>query len=285
MVNTKELSQKELGERIQHLRQQHAYSQEEVAKSLQISRQAVGQIEKGERSLSAIELALLAVLFDCTTDVLVHKGPVWKTARSPRLKQVDVSFQKEKCKHVLLYVLSRLGGKPTFGETVLYKILYFIDFNAFELLGQSVTGLTYVRFERGPVPVLEQFGSMVKEMEEQGQVKRFTQQYFGKMQKRLIALDDALIDLFSVHEKEIMDRVIAELGDRNGAQISEYAHGDAPWVLTQENQPIEYPLVEFRRAPYALTDTQGSWMDAGASDVWKHLGPMDEEEQEHYRKL
>lgn len=100
-----------------------------------------------------------------------------------------------------------------------------------------------------------------------------------------MALVDPVIDVFSVQEKNIIDQVITELGNKNATQISEYAHGDAPWILTQDKQPIEYPLVELRRAPYAQTESLASWVDVGAADVLKYLGPMDPEEAEYYRNL
>jgi len=38
----------------------------------------------------------------------------------------------EKFKEVLLYILGKVGSKPNIGQTVLYKLLYFIDFNYYE---------------------------------------------------------------------------------------------------------------------------------------------------------
>src|ERR1051325_3696871 len=58
----------------------------------------------------------------------------------------------DKFKNVLLYILERCAGKPNVGETVLYKLLYFADFNYYELYEEQLTGASYKKLPRGPVP-------------------------------------------------------------------------------------------------------------------------------------
>lgn len=58
--------------------------------------------------------------------------------KSPKQRQkqeirVSVPQKKlDKFKEVLLYVLGKVGSKPNVGETVLCKLLYFIDFDYYE---------------------------------------------------------------------------------------------------------------------------------------------------------
>ncbi|MDR1944825.1 MAG: hypothetical protein LBQ59_01735 [Candidatus Peribacteria bacterium] len=40
---------------------------------------------------------------------------------------------EKKFREVLLYILEKLSSKPSFTETVLHKILYFSDFDFYEL--------------------------------------------------------------------------------------------------------------------------------------------------------
>src|SRR5665811_2454349 len=56
-------------------------------------------------------------------------------------------------KNVLLYILERCAGKPNVGETVLYKLLYFSDFNYYELYEEHLSGARYRKLPYGPVPV------------------------------------------------------------------------------------------------------------------------------------
>ena len=53
---------------------------------------------------------------------------------------------------MLLYILERCAGKPNVGETVLYKLLYFSDFNYYELYEEHLTGAKYRKLLYGPVP-------------------------------------------------------------------------------------------------------------------------------------
>lgn len=280
------VSKKNIGEYLQVVRQDRGYSQEEVASHLGISRQAIGQIEKGERSIDAIELSKLAVLFEVSTDDIIGVNRISVFFKRAGLKTAkNISFNPEKFKQTLLYVLSKLGGKPNFGETVLYKLLYFIDFNAYDQWGESVTGLSYRKLERGPVPVIEQYSRAVDEMENKNELKRFTQEYFGRLQKRYVALADPRMEVFLATEVQMIDRVINELGDKNATQISEYAHGDAPWRLTEDNEIIEYLLVEMRSPSYALRESNQSIVSAAGSDIYKQLGPMEPEESAYYATL
>ena len=38
-------------------------------------------------------------------------------------------------------MIEKCGGKPNLGETVLYKLLYFIDFDNFEITGNRCPDL------------------------------------------------------------------------------------------------------------------------------------------------
>ena len=62
------------------------------------------------------------------------------------------TLQVDKFKNVLLYILERCAGKPNVGETVLYKLLYFADFNYYELYEEHLTGAKYRKLPFGPVP-------------------------------------------------------------------------------------------------------------------------------------
>jgi hypothetical protein len=55
---------------------------------------------------------------------------------------------KEKFKELLLYILYEVGMKPNIGKTVLYKLLYFCDFNFYELYGKSITGMQYIKLPK-----------------------------------------------------------------------------------------------------------------------------------------
>ena len=72
----------------------------------------------------------------------------------------------DKFKQVLLYVLNKVGGKPNIGETVLHKLLYFIDFDYYEKFEENLMGATYIKNHHGPTSI--ELGVVMKKMQEQG---------------------------------------------------------------------------------------------------------------------
>jgi len=62
-------------------------------------------------------------------------------------------FDVEKFKQVLHYIINRCGSLENVGKTVLYKILYFIDFDFYELYEDKLTRESYKRLEYGPAPI------------------------------------------------------------------------------------------------------------------------------------
>ena len=80
---------KQSGERVQHLRLQHGYTQEEFSSALNIDRSNVSRIESGRRSCSLDLLVQLSDIFGVTLDYLVfgQDKPDWVTIDSrERLK-------------------------------------------------------------------------------------------------------------------------------------------------------------------------------------------------------
>jgi len=55
-------------------------------------------------------------------------------------------------KQLILYITSQLSSKENFGETLLNKLLYFVDFNFCEWTGELMTQETYRKLPYGPVP-------------------------------------------------------------------------------------------------------------------------------------
>jgi hypothetical protein len=59
----------------------------------------------------------------------------------------------EKFKQVLLYILQKVGTKPNFDQTVLFHLLYFMDFDYYEHYEEQFMGLKYIKSSSGPIPV------------------------------------------------------------------------------------------------------------------------------------
>ena len=131
-------TQKELGQRIMQLRKRKGLSQEELAARVQLSRPSLAQIELGNRGINIQEFQRFAEVLKFSLDDFVskdfHVSAVETLADDQGIQQIQErisvpKLQVSKFKQVLLYILERCAGKPNVGETVLYKLLYFSDFN------------------------------------------------------------------------------------------------------------------------------------------------------------
>ncbi|MBU1895456.1 DUF4065 domain-containing protein [Patescibacteria group bacterium] len=281
------IDKKQLGSKIKDIREERGLSQEQLAKAVGLSRPALSEIERGNRSLEALELSKFATYFHISADELLD--PWLVGAKEVELLDADVNkdfkFNTEKLRQLVLYLLEKCGGQPNFGETVLYKLLYFIDFDSFENLGKPITGMNYVKLQFGPAPQIKQFQTVIDEMKEKKEIKIFFQDYHGLKQKRYIALTESSLKDFSAQEKDVVDEVVDRLSSMSATQIEAYSHGDVPWQVTSSKGVISYDLVVDRDPPYTKKDYWQMWQDAAGRDTLKDLGPISKEDYDYYENL
>ena len=250
-----------LGKRIKDLRMEAGISQENFSGYLQVNRVAISQIEKGERKLSAEEIKKISEYFNITTDelldsdkavkIIFEKGNSENKEKKPEIRINVPQKNLKKFKEVLLYILNKIGSKPNIGETVLYKILYFIDFDFYEKYEEQLIGATYIKNHFGPTP--KEFVKIVKEMDGKDLIK-IKSKYFQHPQTKYLPLRKPDLTILQAHELEIIDEVINRLSEMNATQISEYSHEDVPWLTTENGKIIDYESVFYRTPAYSVRD-------------------------------
>lgn len=253
------LSQKLIGQRIAELRKAKGLSQEDLAKSVKVSRSSLAQIELGNRTIDILELQRLSMVLNFSLDDFMSKdfsvnqdveNKEDAKTKKPEERISVPTLQVKKFKNVLLYILERCAGKPNVGETVLYKLLYFSDFNYYELYEEHLTGAKYRKLPYGPVP--QKLDTIINQMMEDGQVQRIKTEYYDKIQTRYIPLAKADLTELKASEKEVIDRVIQQLSDWSASAISNYSHKDMPWLASKEGEEINYELAFYRDAPFSV---------------------------------
>jgi transcriptional regulator with XRE-family HTH domain len=253
------LSQKQIGQRITELRKMKGLSQEDLAKSVKISRPSLAQIELGNRSVDILELQKLSLVLEFSLDDFMSKDfsasqevdvKEEKKAKKQEERISVPTLQVNKFKNVLLYILERCAGKPNVGETVLYKLLYFSDFNYYELYEEHLTGAKYRKLPFGPVP--QKLDTIINQMIDNSELKRIKVPYFDKTQTRYIPLVSADLKMINGAEKEVIDKVIEQMSDWSASMISDYSHKDLPWEVTDEGKDISYELAFYRDLPYSV---------------------------------
>lgn len=253
------ISQKEIGKRVTELRKLKGLTQADLAKRLKISRSSLAQIELGNRSVNALELQEISIILGFSLDEFISADFTasdairfqHKPKKQTTGERISVpEFQVSKFKNLLLYILEKCAGKPNVGETVLYKLLYFSDFNYYELYEEHLTGAKYRKLPFGPVP--QRLDAIINEMIDVGYLLRIKSEYYGFQQTRFLPLIKANLTEIKASEKEIIDRVIEQMSDWSASSISDYSHKDIPWLATKEGEEINYELVFYRDAPFSV---------------------------------
>lgn len=251
----------EIGQKIRELRTNRGISQQRLAELLGVSRPTISQIENGPRKVSADELDRLAKIFNISVTSLLNKEKEPEVILEERAKEKKLQLsirinvpQKnlEKFKEVLLHILNKVGSKPNIGETVIYKLLYFMDFDFYEKYEEQMIGATYIKNYYGPTPV--EFQSIVKEMIADGEIIKVKSKYFGFPQTKYLPLRKPELSNLRANEMEMIDNILNKLSDMNASQISDYSHNDVPWLTTEDGEIIEYESVFYRTAPYSVRE-------------------------------
>ena len=245
---------KSLGNKLKQLRQNVGLSQEQFSDLLNINRVAVSQIENGTRKISAEEIAKTAKVLNISTDDLLNPRKEIKIVFDRTKEEIRINIPQKnlkKFKEVLLYILNKVGSKPNIGETVLYKILYFIDFDYYEKYEEQLIGATYQKNHYGPTPT--EFIKIVKEMEGED-LKKIKDDYFKYPRTKYLPKREPDLSSLNANEIQMIDTVLNRLADMNASQISKYSHGDVPWLTTEDGEIIEYESVFYRTNPYSVRD-------------------------------
>jgi len=249
---------KNYSQQIKQLREKHDLSQEYLAKKINVSRPTYSQLEKGNKDLTISQAEALARIFNISlSDLFNENDPenidvVLSKEKSKRLvskKKSDTRIilseaNVKKFQEVLLYVLNRVGAKPNIGETALYKLLYFIDFDFYEKYEDQLIGAQYIKNHFGPTPV--EFEKVVKEMESKGEIERVKSSFFRYEQKKYLPRRDPELKTLTAEELAHIDWELDRLGDMTASQLSALSHIDTPWKVAKDRDALEYEHVFYR---------------------------------------
>ena len=255
-----------IGERISILRKKTNLSQDELSKLMNVKRVTLSKIENNERKLLAEELIQLSSIFNISIDELVNpdKMPKINLKKEVNAKKqvensirIDVPQQNvEKFKQVLLYILKKVGSKPNIGQTVIYKLLYFIDFNYYEKYEEQLIGATYIKNNFGPTPI--EFKKITDQMIKDNEIEEVKSEHFNYPQTKYLPIVEPDLSVLNGNELEMINRVLKDLSDKNANEMSDYSHRDVPWIVSEKGKPIKYESVFYRTSEYSLIDDDGT---------------------------
>ncbi len=165
---------------------------------------------------------------------------------------ITMEFDKEKFKTVLSYIINRCENKKNVGKTVICKLLYFSDFNYYEKYETSITNETYIKYERGPYP--QHIDEIVDEMINDNSIIIEKKPYFGTTIHKHYLQEVPDLSALNTMELSVINEVIDELGDLSAKEVSEYSHGDMPWIIAEDNEDLDYEYVFYRDPEYSVRE-------------------------------
>ncbi|HSK75484.1 MAG TPA: Panacea domain-containing protein [Thermoanaerobaculia bacterium] len=121
-----------------------------------------------------------------------------------------------KVKALVFYLVSRSKGDPRFSAAKLNKLLFYCDFTAYRRLGGAITGYSYQKSLLGPIPN----GMLSTPIERAPEVS-----------------------VLSAEELDLADRILAELWDHSGTEVSDLSHDFIGWKAAEFNEVIPYETV------------------------------------------
>lgn len=250
-----------IGRKIRELREKLGISQQKLAEQLKVSRPTVSQMENDERKICVEELIKLSKIFNLSVGNLLdlEKQPevILREGKEKKKETLQIRInvpQKnlKKFKEVFLYILNKVSSKPNIAETVIYKLLYFIDFNFYEKYEEQLIGATYKKNHYGPTPI--EFKKIVDKMIEDKEIITVKSAYFEYPRTKYLPLRKPDLSKLKANETKVIDEVLDKLSDMNATQISEYSHNDVPWLTTEDQEIIEYESVFYRTLPYSVRE-------------------------------
>ena len=131
-------------------------------------------------------------------------------------------------------------------------MLYFIDFDYYELNEEYLTGELYRKIKHGPTPC--HFEEVEKELLESKKIFKTNIDYHNSSQIKYIPLVKADISLLTAADKEIIDNVIKRLSSMNANQIEDYSHEDIPYEITSDLEIIDYETVFYRKDMHSVRE-------------------------------
>ena len=134
-------------------------------------------------------------------------------------------------------LISYIASKVTLFLTSLNKYLWFIDMISYNKRAISITGLTYMHEQYGPV-ILSRKYEEISKLEDKYK-REDIENKDGSIQSKIISNNYDLSG-FTDKEMKIIDYVINLLKDKSAKEISNLSHREAGWKNTERYEKISF---------------------------------------------
>ena len=147
-------------------------------------------------------------------------------------------YRTQKLEYLMHYIIWKCKDPTLLGAVKLNKILWYSDIFTYLEKGRSVTEVTYIKRQFGPVPNPRDFIEASEKLKNEGKIAITEGIYYGKPHRQFVALKLPDISVFSSEEISIVDIMIEEICQKHTASsISKLSH-DIIWESADIGEEI-----------------------------------------------
>ena len=141
-----------------------------------------------------------------------------------------------KLMQLIVFFAHHKAVKPL-GKTKLFKLLYFTDATYLWTAGQSITGVEYLKYPYGPVPMQGDFALKTLQQHRLITSKR-TQITNTRFMREFIALEQPDMTIFTAQEILTIQQVIQQYGEDSASVLSWKSHQESAWLFADDWRPL-----------------------------------------------
>jgi transcriptional regulator with XRE-family HTH domain len=223
-----------LSRNIEKARQAAGYTQAQVAETLGMSRPTYALIESGEKDITLSQLEILAAMFRTTEDELRGAPDGVSTLTDP---QSSIDKYKQIILNALKFGADATDGKIT--KTKLAKLVYLADFTWYYNELRPMSGMSYRRLPRGPVP--DVYFRAIDEMVNDGVID--VEQKGRAFMISMVEQGDAPSSKLSNKEREVIKEIGEAWQGKQTQEIVDFTHEQLPWQICRDGEVIPYGLI------------------------------------------
>ncbi|MES2971402.1 MAG: helix-turn-helix domain-containing protein [Patescibacteria group bacterium] len=223
-----------LAHNLEKARLARGHTQEQVATAIGLSRPTYAQVEAGKRDITLSQAEALAAMFRVSIDELRGAPDGVSTLSDPQTSL-------EKYKQIILNALQagadKADGKIT--KTKLAKLVYLADFTWYYEKLTPMSGMSYRKLPRGPVPDI--YFRALDELEEDGIINR--EEKGRSIMLELAESGEAPSNRLNSEEKVLIKKIGKAWQGQQTQEIVDFTHAQLPWQICREGEVIPYGLI------------------------------------------
>ena len=143
----------------------------------------------------------------------------------------------------LMVLVSRHPKVSDVGLTKLWKLIFFLDQESLQTLGETITGSEYIKYEHGPVPSRGE--KHLKKLFRDKSVVCRQRMYSGYRLNEIRPQRTPEVAVFAKEELDLAERVCRRLGQKSAAQLSELSHANPAWHYAEMMQKLSPTLMAY----------------------------------------